>query len=93
MVSGRGGDLLDFSFMAPALRPTGRQGFLVCGPAVTVRSMAADSSIVNRVIELAQPGDVLVIDRNRDDKHANWGEREAEAGAGRDVASGAVAVQ
>jgi regulator of RNase E activity RraA len=68
------GHLLDFGFMDPALRPVGRKGFLVCGPAVTVRVMAVDSSIVHRAIELAQPGDVLVIDRNGDRKHAAWGE-------------------
>jgi regulator of RNase E activity RraA len=68
------GHLLDFGFMDPALRPIGRKGFLVCGPAVTVRAMAVDSAVVHKAIELAQPGDVLVIDRNGERKHACWGE-------------------
>lgn len=68
------GHVLHFGFMDPALRPTGRRGFIVCGPAFTVRAMAIDSSVVHKAIDMAQPGDVLVIDRNGDEKHACWGE-------------------
>jgi regulator of RNase E activity RraA len=68
------GHLLDFGFMDIALRPIGRRNFIVCGPAVTVKAMAIDSTVVHVAIDIAQPGDVLVIDRNGDDKHACWGE-------------------
>lgn len=73
------GHILHFGFMDPALRPTGRRGFIVCGPAVTVRAMAIDNAVVHHAIALAQPGDVLVIDRNGDRKHACWGEMTALA--------------
>jgi len=68
------GHMLDFGFMDGGLRPIGRRGFTLCGPAVTVRAIAIDSSIVHQAISIAQPGDVLVIDRNGDTKHAAWGE-------------------
>ncbi|RIK43198.1 MAG: 4-hydroxy-4-methyl-2-oxoglutarate aldolase [Chloroflexi bacterium] len=68
------GHMLDFGFMDRQLRPYGRRRFTICGPAVTVRCMAIDSSVVHHAISLAEPGDVLVIDRNGDDKHAAWGE-------------------
>lgn len=69
------GHMLDFGFMAGDLRPIGRkQGFTLCGPAVTVRTTALDSGVVHHAIDVAEPGDVLVIDRNGDQKHACWGE-------------------
>ena len=69
------GHMLDFGFMANDLRPIGRQpGFTLCGPAVTIRTTALDSGIVHHAIDVAEPGDVLVIDRNGDGKHACWGE-------------------
>ena len=68
------GHILAFGFMDTALRPTGRRRFTICGPAFTVKTMAIDSTVVHRAIDLAQPGDVLVIDRTDDTKHACWGE-------------------
>lgn len=69
------GHMLDFGFMANELRPIGvGRGFTLCGPAVTVRTAALDSAVVHHAIDVAQPGDVLVIDRNSDMKHACWGE-------------------
>ncbi len=69
------GHMLDFGFMANDLRPIGRErGFTLCGPAVTIRTSALDSAVVHHAIDIAEPGDVLVIDRNGDQKHACWGE-------------------
>ncbi len=69
------GHMLDFGFMAGDLRPIGRnRGFALCGPAVTIRTSALDSAVVHHAIDIAEPGDVLVIDRNGDQKHACWGE-------------------
>jgi 4-hydroxy-4-methyl-2-oxoglutarate aldolase len=68
------GHHLDFGFMDVELRPFGRRNFIVCGPALTMRVMAVDSSIVHTGIGMAQPGDVIVIDRNGERKHAAWGE-------------------
>lgn len=69
------GHMLDFGFMVNDLRPIGRKhGFTLCGPVVTVRTSALDSAVVHHAIDIAEPGDVLVIDRNGDQKHACWGE-------------------
>ncbi len=68
------GHVLDFGFMDNTLRPIGRRSFTICGPALTVKVMAIDSTVVHKAIAMAEPGDVLVIDRNGDTKHACWGE-------------------
>lgn len=47
--------------MDPAIRPLAA-GMRVCGPALTLRCWPADNLTVHRAIELAAPGDVLVID-------------------------------
>jgi regulator of RNase E activity RraA len=82
------GHMLDFGFMAGDLRPIGRQrGFSLCGPAVTVKTAALDSAVVHHAIDIAQPGDVLVIDRNGDMKHACWGELTSLAAKVRGLAA------
>lgn len=67
------GHLIEFGFCDPALRPVWGKIKLV-GPAVTVRTSALDSAIVHMAIDVAEPGDVILIDRNGDQKHACWGE-------------------
>ena len=65
------GHMLDFGFMANGLRPIGRKpGFTLCGPVVTVRTSALDSAVVHHAIDIAEPGDVLVIEGNPDDIQA-----------------------
>lgn len=81
------GHMQDFGFMDNGLRPIGRRGFTVCGPALTLKVMAIDSAIVHHAIGMAQPGDVLVIDRNGDNKHACWGEMTSLAAKVRGVAA------
>jgi len=44
-----------------ALRPMHRGGKL-CGPALTVRTAPGDNLLVHKAIDLAQPGDVIVVD-------------------------------
>jgi len=68
------GHMQDFGFMDIGLRPVGRHGFTICGPALTLKVMAIDSAVVHHAIGMARPGDVIVIDRNGDNKHACWGE-------------------
>lgn len=80
------GHLRDFGFMDIALRPIGRRRFTVCGPAVTVKAMAIDSTVVHKAIGMARAGDVLVIDRNGDGKHACWGEMTSLAAKVRGLA-------
>lgn len=59
-------------FMSPRIRPAFTGARLV-GPAVTVKAPANDSLIVHKVMEIAKPGDVIVIDRCGDAIHACWG--------------------
>ncbi len=70
------GHLLHFGFLDPAIKPLGRRIKLV-GPAVTLRLPPTDSVMVHKALDICQPGDVLVIDRNGDNKHASWGEMTA----------------
>ena len=66
------GHLLDFGFCDPKIRPLWTPCRVV-GPAFTVRTSALDSTIVHVAIDMAEPGDVLVIDRSGDRRHACWG--------------------
>ena len=45
----------------------------VTGTAVTLRLPGADSTLLHHVMGLVRPGDVLVIDRAGDLRHACWG--------------------
>jgi len=47
--------------VSSALRPMHRGGRL-CGPALTVRTAPGDNLLVHKAIDLAQPGDVIVVD-------------------------------
>jgi regulator of RNase E activity RraA len=48
-----------FNFMDPAIRS--RTGFPLCGSAVTVLCRPADNLMVHKALDLAQPGDVVVV--------------------------------
>jgi len=61
-----------YGFIDPSIRPLVK-GSKVVGPAVTVRSPGADSTVVHKVMEIVKPGDVIVIDRCGDTAHACWG--------------------
>jgi regulator of RNase E activity RraA len=59
-------------FIDPAIRlvlPRAR----IAGPAVTVRIAGPDSTLLHHAVSSARPGDVLVIDRCGDTRHACWG--------------------
>jgi 4-hydroxy-4-methyl-2-oxoglutarate aldolase len=60
------------SFMDPGIRPVYRDVKLV-GPALTARMLPGDNTLNRKVIELVEPGDVIVIDRCGDKMHACWG--------------------
>ena len=45
----------------------------VAGTAVTIRTPHADSTALHYLTKLVRAGDVVVIDRSGDDKHACWG--------------------
>ncbi len=66
------GHFLHDSFVDPdikAVLPDKR----VAGTAVTLRLPGADSTLLHHVMKLVRPGDVLVIDRAGDVRHACWG--------------------
>lgn len=46
----------------------------ICGPAVTVRLSMGDSLMVTKAIDIAKPGDVIVIDGRGSGNNALWGE-------------------
>lgn len=60
------------SFMDPGIKPVYRDVKLV-GPAFTAKMLPGDSSLNRKVIELAEPGDVIVLDCSGDIRHACWG--------------------
>lgn len=66
------GHLQQWGFMSTAIRPVWRDIKLV-GTAVTLR-MPPTGGMTNRtVIEMAEPGDVIVMDRGGDTEMACWG--------------------
>ena len=66
------GHVLHSGFVDPAIRavlPHKR----VAGTAVTVRIPNADSTLLHYVTKLVRPGDIVLIDRCGDVRHACWG--------------------
>ncbi len=59
--------------VGPELRPFHRGGFMI-GSALTVRTRPGDNLMVHKAIDLAQPGDVIVVDAGGDLTNAIVGE-------------------
>lgn len=57
----------------PEVRPMHRSGVLA-GPALTVRSRPGDNLMLHKAIDMAQPGDVIVMDAGGDLTNALMGE-------------------
>ena len=53
------------SALGPDIRPMHRSGALV-GPALTVRTRPGDNLMLHKAIDVAQPGDVIVVDAGGD---------------------------
>lgn len=83
------GHVLDYEFMDPELRPIGEK-FTFVGPAVTVRCFGTDSSIVHYAVDVAQPGDVVIVDRLGDRRYACWGGGVALAAHSKGIAGAVV---
>jgi regulator of RNase E activity RraA len=66
------GHFLDEGFLDPQIRPIFRPVKLA-GRALTVSAPPRDNAVYRRAIREAQPGDVLVIHRNGDLRHASFG--------------------
>ena len=69
-----------------AVLPTKR----IAGTAVTIRIPHADSTALHYLTKLVRPGDVVVIDRCGDDKHACWGGVVTHAMKNAGVAAGVI---
>jgi regulator of RNase E activity RraA len=57
----------------PRLRPMHRSGALA-GPALTVRSRPGDNLMLHKAIDMADPGDVIVVDAGGDLTNSLFGE-------------------
>lgn len=58
--------------MAPTIRPL-FEGARLCGSAFTVKCFPGDLRAMTAAVDLAQPGDVLVIDGGGSDRVTTWG--------------------
>ncbi|MBN8943405.1 MAG: RraA family protein [Rhizobiales bacterium] len=61
-----------FGFMHREIQPLLRNRRVV-GTAVTLAIPGADSTLLHHALGLLRPGDILVVDRLGDDRHACWG--------------------
>lgn len=78
------GHFTDFGFihgLQPLFRP-----IQLLGNAVTVRIPHLDSTAIRHALELARPGDVLVVDMSGDDDRACWGEFRTYAAMAKQIA-------
>ena len=48
--------------MTPAIRNLTAQSLTICGPACTVRVYPGDNLMVHKSLDIAQPGDIVVVD-------------------------------
>lgn len=83
------GHVLEHEFMDPDLRPLTTR-FTFVGPAVTVRCFGTDSAIVHYAVDMAQPGDVVIVDRLGDRRYACWGGGVALAAHSKGIAGAVV---
>jgi 4-hydroxy-4-methyl-2-oxoglutarate aldolase len=80
------GHYLHFGFMSPAVKPVNPHATKMVGHAFTVKTAVDDSIMVHKAVSMASEGDVIVIDRSGDTKHACVGEMVAYAAKLRKIA-------
>jgi regulator of RNase E activity RraA len=61
-----------FGFMDPGMRS--RSGFPLCGLAVTVQCRPADNLMVHKALEIAEPGEIVVVSTSGNTTSAVFGE-------------------
>ena len=66
------GHFRHWGFMDPGLRAM-QQDVRIAGPAVTVHQPGVDGTIIGYALGQLRPGDVLVVDRCGDMRHAGFG--------------------
>lgn len=79
------GHHLHYGFMDPSVKSM-LDDVKVVGTAFTVKTTTNDSTMVHKAVSLAEEGDVLVIDRTGDKKHAAVGEMVVYAAKARKLA-------
>jgi regulator of RNase E activity RraA len=78
-----------WGFMDRRIQPL-LPGRRVAGPAVTLAVPGQDSTLLHHALGLLRPGDILVVDRLGDDKHACWGGGVTVAAKAAGAAAGIV---
>jgi 4-hydroxy-4-methyl-2-oxoglutarate aldolase len=68
------GHVIEYGFMDPDIRLLGTSPCYIVGPALTVRITPTDSVMVYKALDMARPGDVIVVDSQGERRHACWGE-------------------
>lgn len=74
-----------FGGMTGDIRPVDL-GMRLCGPAITVRAPPGDVLMVFKALDIAQPGDVLVIESHGYPAVSQWGDLTSMIGQGRGLA-------
>jgi regulator of RNase E activity RraA len=74
-----------FGAMHHSVKPVG-PGMKVAGSALTVRIRACDNLVIYKALELAQPGDVLVIATSSFEGAATWGDLTSMIGKAKGMA-------
>lgn len=67
-------DSMERLYGAPATLRHWHDGTPLCGPAVTVRVPSGDNLMVHKALDIAEPGDVVVVDAGGDVSNAIIGE-------------------
>lgn len=74
------------SAFGAALRPLHGGGTVLAGPAMTVRTRPGDNLMIHKAIDIAEPGDVVVVDAGGDLTNALIGELMIAHARQRDLA-------
>lgn len=78
-----------FNAMTSDMRPV-FDGIRLVGTAITVKTLAADLAAAFKAIDLAQPGDIVVIDAHGSVNTAFWGENMALSALNRGVVGAVI---
>ncbi len=79
--TGNVGDALGRSAaMSYRIKPVG-PGMTLCGVAFTIKARPVDNLIVWKALEVARPGDVLIIATGGHLEHSTWGDLTSRVGA------------
>ncbi len=68
------GHVIEYGFMDINIRPVDLNPCYIVGPALTVRITPTDSAMVYKALDMAQPGDIIVVDNQGERRHSCWGE-------------------